>query len=141
MNINGALEVNDIEVTIYVDTFVNAQSTIKLVEKIEEKYEEADRIVMICNNARYYKSKLVQECLKSSKIELLFLPPYAPNFNLIERLWRFMNKKVRDNKYYEKFSEFKIIIYSFLKTLTPIDRRYRDYWLKNSVLQIDCVNS
>ena len=39
--------------------------------------------------------------------------PYAPNLNLIERLWRFMNKKVRNNKYYEKFAEFESAIYNF----------------------------
>ncbi|WP_434062172.1 transposase [Candidatus Rhabdochlamydia oedothoracis] len=33
------------------------------------------------------------------------MPPYSPDLNLIERLWRFMNKKVLNNRYYEKFLE------------------------------------
>ena len=40
-------------------------------------------------------------------IELLFLPPYAPNLNLIERLWRFVRKQCLYAKYYENFAEFK----------------------------------
>ena len=58
---------------------------------------------------------MVTDYLKSSKIEIKFLPPYSPNLNLIERLWRFLNKKVRDNRYYEKFSEFKEAVMAFFE--------------------------
>jgi transposase len=37
----------------------------------------------------------------------VFLPPYSPNLNLIERYWKFFKKKVLYNRYYEKFNEFK----------------------------------
>ena len=50
-------------------------------------------------------------------MEIKFLPPYAPNLNLIERLWRFMNKKVRNNKYYEKFSEFEFAVFEFFEKI------------------------
>ena len=40
-------------------------------------------------------------------IELLFLPPYSPNLNLIERLWRFVRKQCLYAKYYENFTQFK----------------------------------
>ena len=85
--------------------------------QIEEKYPDAKRIIIICDNARYYRSKLVKEYVKNSRIELRFLPPYSPNLNLIERLWRFMNKKVRDNKYYELFVDFKKSILGFFTNL------------------------
>jgi transposase len=118
MNINGALNREDISVTVQVGESVNAQSTIELFQKLEMQYMQAARIVIICDNARYYRSKLVAEYLKGSKIELKFLPPYAPNLNLIERLWRFMNQKVRNNKYYEKFSEFKEATLSFFEKIS-----------------------
>ena len=44
--------------------------------------------------------------LSTSKIKLLFLPPYSPNLNLIERLWKFMRKKILYNQYYEKISNY-----------------------------------
>ena len=44
---------------------------------------------VICDNARYYHCKAVEDDLKTARINLLFLPPYAPNLNLIERLWKF----------------------------------------------------
>ncbi len=50
-------------------------------------------------------------------MEIKFLPPYAPNLNLIERLWRFMNKKIRNNKYYENFSEFEFAVFGFFEQI------------------------
>ncbi|WP_292992008.1 transposase, partial [Nitrosomonas sp.] len=47
------------------------------------------------------------EYLSDSKIELIFLPPYAPNLNLIERYWRFFKKEILYGKYYETFTLFK----------------------------------
>ncbi|MFZ1454405.1 MAG: transposase, partial [Saprospiraceae bacterium] len=52
-----------------------------------------DRI--ICKiNSRRYKNKELKEWLKDTKIEQVFLPPYSPNLNIIERLWKFLKKKV-----------------------------------------------
>ena len=98
-------------------TLTNAQSTIKLFEQLEVKYPKAKRIVIICDNARYYRSNLVKEFLEKSRVEIKFLPPYAPNLNLIERLWRFMNKKIRNNKYYEKFYDFEEAVLRFFREL------------------------
>jgi len=44
---------------------------------------------------------------KALGIDLLFLPPYSPNLNLIERLWKFTKKKCLYNEFYETFSKFK----------------------------------
>jgi len=41
------------------------------------------------------------------EIGLLYLPPYSPNLNLIERLWRFVKKQVLYSRHYDKFDAFK----------------------------------
>jgi transposase len=51
--------------------------------------------------------QIVTEYLSDSKIELIFLPPYAPNLNLIERFWRFFKKEILYGKYYETFALFR----------------------------------
>jgi transposase len=63
------------------DQTIEAASTIALSEPIEHADPAAKRINVICDYARYYRSKAVRHFLKSSKIELVFLPPYAPNLN------------------------------------------------------------
>ncbi len=65
-------------------------------------------LYIILNNARYYSSKLVQGfILENTRIEFVFLPPYSPNLNIMERLWKFFRKKITYNEYYEKYSVFK----------------------------------
>ncbi len=117
ININGALNADNLNVTIQVAKSINAQSTIELFQKLDLQYPNAKRIIIICDNARYYRSQQVSEYLKHSRIELKFLPPYSPNLNLIERLWKFMNKKIRNNKYYAKFLEFKNATFAFFENL------------------------
>ena len=89
----------------------SAQSTLLLFGQIEALNPGAEVISIICDNARYYKSKRVRAYLEdktiNSKIKLIFLPAYSPNLNLIERYWKFFKKNVLYGKYYEKFSDFK----------------------------------
>ena len=115
LNINGAINIDTLEpVTGFYDT-INAQSTIHLFAKIEAKHPDADVIYIIVDNARYYHSRLLKKYTKGTKIKLIFLPPYSPNLNLIERYWKFFKKKVLNNCYYETFEEFKQACESFFR--------------------------
>lgn len=49
-------------------------------------------------------------------IEVLFLPAYSPNLNLIERLWKFVKKQCLYSQYYEKFDSFQAAITECLET-------------------------
>lgn len=107
LNINGAINIETLEPTTGFYDTINADSTIDLFAKIEAKHPAAQTIYMIVDNARYYRSVLLKEALEGTKIKLLFLPPYSPNLNLIERYWKFFKKKVLNNQYYETFEDFK----------------------------------
>ncbi|SER71645.1 DDE superfamily endonuclease [Nitrosomonas sp. Nm51] len=74
-----------------------------MLQQIGQQYPAAARIYVICDNARYYRSQIVTDYLPDSKTGLIFLPPYAPNLNLIERYWRFFKKEILYGKYYETF--------------------------------------
>jgi transposase len=58
---------------------------------------------------------VLQEQLQGSKIKQIFLPAYSPNLNLIERLWKFMRKKVIDTHFYRTFEEFRQKILAFFE--------------------------
>ena len=62
---------------------------------------------LVLDNARYQHCVLVMDLAKSLNIELLFLPSYSPNLNLIERLWRFVKKKVLYARHYGTFQDFR----------------------------------
>lgn len=113
MNINGAINIETLEPTTGFYDTINADSAIDLFAKIEAKHPDANVIYVIVDNARYYRSRLLKKHLKGTKVKLIFLPPYSPNLNLIERYWKFFKKKVLNNHYYETFGEFKRACESF----------------------------
>ena len=115
LNINGAINIETLEpVTGFYDT-INAQAAIHLFSKIEAKHPDANVIYVIVDNARYYRSSLLRQSVKETKIKLIFLPPYSPNLNLIERYWKFFKKKVLNDRYYETFDEFKQACKNFFR--------------------------
>ena len=73
--------------------------------------------MIILDNARYQHCALVIEKARELKIRLVFLPPYSPNLNLIERLWKFVKRKVLYNRYYPKYEQFYIAIANYLEQI------------------------
>lgn len=131
LNINGAIDIETHNVQVVFSQSINAQSTIELFKKIESFYPDANRITIIADNARYYRSRLVSDFLKTSRIQILFLPPYSPNLNLIERLWLFMRKKVLNNCYYETFSMFRDACKNFFENIKRFSKELRTIFTEN----------
>jgi len=86
---------------------------------------------IICDNARYFRSKEVRSFLEDSKIELVFLPPYSPNLNLIERYWKFFKKKILYNSYYDTFWKFKKACIQFFKNWNEYTSELRSLMTEN----------
>jgi transposase len=107
LNINAAIDIDGFSFSHVYSDSINAQSTIKLFKKIEKANPGAKTIYIVRDNARYYSCNLVKEYLKTSRIVILCLPPYSPNLNLIERLWKFLREKVMRNIYYDNVDAFK----------------------------------
>ena len=106
-NINGAINIATKEVIYVEDERINAQTMIALLQQILQIQKEG-KIHIILDNARYYHAQLVKDFLEEhSQIVLHFLPPYSPNLNVIERLWKILKKHVVYNKFYLKFEDFK----------------------------------
>lgn len=118
LNINGACNIAKIDVIIHEDVSVNAQSTIALFDKMLINQPKG-KLHIIADNARYYRSILVSEYVKKhTRINLIFLPPYSPNLNIIERLWKFYKKEVLYDTYHEKFYDFKKKTLSFFENIS-----------------------
>jgi transposase len=114
INIQGAVNLDTHDLISTVHETLDRDSTIELLKKIEKENKTASRIYTIVDNAGYYHAKEVMEYLENSKIELVFLPPYAPHLSLVERVWRYLKKQVLYNRYYPTFQEFKEEILNFL---------------------------
>jgi transposase len=120
INLSGAIDILSHKIVVQEDKTLNANSTISVLQKIEEAYPTKKRIHLFCDNARYYRNKEVTKYLAASKIQLHFLPPYSPNLNPIERLWKWMKERVMYNTYYEYFEDFKLSVFGFFDGLSRL---------------------
>jgi transposase len=109
-NVLGAIDAVTHELTtVCNDTVVNAETVRELLRILAARYAGLP-LTLVLDNARYQRCALVQELAKELRIELLFLPAYSPNLNLIERLWKFVKKECLSCRYYEDFARFKAAI-------------------------------
>ena len=114
-NVLGALNgITKEVITVTNETYITAIQVQELLEKIASQVGTIP-VTLVLDNARYQKCNLIKKTAKKLGIELLYLPPYSPNLNLIERLWKLVKKKCLYGKYYEDFSQFKKAINEFLK--------------------------
>lgn len=131
LNINGAYNAEDNKVIVREDESVNAISTLSLIQQIIA-LQSTGIIYLIADNAKYYRSRLVREFLdKNTRVKLIFLPPYSPNLNLIERLWLFFKKKRLWNRYYEKYDEFKLECMSFFENINLYEAELKTLMTEN----------
>lgn len=121
LHIIGALNLEGMDIRTKEYSTIGGEEVIDFFRELETQ-STASKIYIIADNGRAYKNKLVQEYLKTSKIEMVHLPPYSPNLNAIERLWKVMREVVTYNKYYEKFTDFERAIREFFTEKIPILR-------------------
>lgn len=85
------------------------------LNEVKKEYRKKDEIIMWLDNAKYQRNYVVMSRAEELGITLKFLPPYAPNLSLIERVWKFFKKKVLSNHYQKKFDDFLEAVNSFFK--------------------------
>lgn len=87
--------------------YINAESVCVLLREVAAAGLKRP-LTLVLDNARYQKCAVVQALAASLGIELLYLPSYAPNLNLIERLWKFVKKECLGSRVlptYETFTQ------------------------------------
>ncbi|MEJ7679692.1 MAG: IS630 family transposase [Segetibacter sp.] len=93
INVLGAVNAITKEViTLSNTTYITSDTLIQFLKMLKEKYSDKP-IAIVLDNARYQHCFVVKTIAKSFGIHLLFLPPYSPNLNIIERLWKFTKRK------------------------------------------------
>lgn len=130
-NINGALNLATKELFYVEDERINSQTMIALLNQILDKQQQG-KIYIVLDNARYYHSQIVKDFLKEQpRVILEFIPPYSPNLNIIERLWKILKKKVVYNKFYLKFKDFREKVIEFLENQTWKEKEFENILTDN----------
>ncbi len=107
LTINGAVDIKRLDLITNVQHEMVTAETVKDFLALLRRRKPEGRIHLICDNARYYNNIEVKAYAESMAIEMVFLPPYSPNLNLIERVWLYFKKSVLYNRCYRTFSEFE----------------------------------
>ena len=92
---------------------INKDTVIALLALLRAKHPGNGLIYLILDNASYNRSLCVQDQATLSLIRIKYQPPYSPNLNLIERLWKFMRKELFKDKYRSTFDKFKESVNAF----------------------------
>jgi len=98
----------------------NAEATIEHLKKVRANYDKDIPLVFIIDNASWHKTDAVKECCKDNNIILLFLPPYSPEFNPIERVWSFLKGKLKQ-RFFKTAQEFKSFVLNLFENINTTD--------------------
>ena len=121
LNLNGAIRADAPQrAVIQTAETINAQDTIRLFERLLAQEPTAERVVVICDNARYYRCQVVADWLhQHPRLEQWCLPTYAPHLNLIERFWGRLHQQVLAGTYYATFADFRAAVMGFFDPNHP----------------------
>jgi len=108
----GALALNEMEVVVREYETIDADSMVRFFKDLEEK-QTFGRIHVVLDNAAAHRNNKLTEFLKGSRIELHYLPPYSPNLNPIERLWKVFRERVLYNRFFERCGDFFTAVREF----------------------------
>jgi transposase len=124
-NVLGALNfVTKKMTTVVNDAYITATEVCDLLKKISDEY--AGKVIhIVLDNAKYQKCAVVQELAKTLGVNLVYIPPYSPNLNLVERLWKFVKSELR-TKYYSCFDLFKDKIDSIISGTDTVSKKKID---------------
>lgn len=103
----------------------NYEAITQSVNSFIEKLPEDRKIVIVLDNAPWHKKavRLMREDINFSRINFLFLPPYSPELNPIERVWRITRRERTHNRFFEKLQVLKTtLIQYFSKFEVPNDK-------------------
>jgi transposase len=112
-NVLGALNfVTKKVTTVSNDAYITAAEVCGILRKVAGEYA-GKPVHIVLDNARYQKCGIVKGVAEELGIMLHFIPPYSPNLNLIERLWKHVKSRLR-SRYYDQFDVFKETIDSII---------------------------
>lgn len=121
LNINGAVNIDTLDVVTRQSERVNKEAISDLLKAIRAKNKTEEKIYVVMDNASYNRSKLVKETAKSLNIKIRYLPAYSPNLNHAERLWRFFREEFLSHNYFENLDDFSKACSNFFRGI----RKYK----------------
>ncbi len=134
INVVGAIELGHLEKAVIkqYEKTVNGEAIVDFLTNVRQSYLSSGTIKLVLDEAGYHRSDFVKKEAEKLNIELIYLPPYSPNFNSIERLWKVMNEKARNGKYFASTKEFRRRISEFFTITLLKVAESLDSWINDN---------
>jgi len=116
-HLTGAVDPLKGKVHVAFSDALKSQQFQHFLEGLLDRYKDAGKILLVLDNARTHHSKALEPFLEANKakLELLFLPPYSPNLNLMEWFWKLLRKQVTHNTFFDTFKKFQRALVTFIR--------------------------
>jgi len=138
MNLIGALNLSNLSKPVVASySTVDGESIVDFLKQIRRYSGVKGTIYLVLDQAGYHRTDDVVKAATKLRIKLLYLPPYSPNLNAIERLWKVMNEYARNNKFFKTASEFRQSIYNFFNSTLPKIADGLSYRINDSFQKLD----
>ena len=116
INCFGTFDIRKSKLILTQEKKGNSETMIKHLKVVRNNYPVEKKLIIFTDNASWHKTKIVNEYCEKNNIELWFTPPYAPEFNPIERVWSFM-KSIVKKEIFITTSKFKKFISNLLDSM------------------------
>lgn len=137
-NVLGALNFVTKKVTVVAnDTYITAAEVCEMLRNVAAEYA-GKPVHIVLDNARYQKCEAVANLARELGIALHYIPPYSPNLNLIERLWKYVKSRLR-SQYYDRFDIFTSTIDSIVDDTCKGSKTLIDRLIGESVQIFDSL--
>lgn len=112
MSLFGVVNANTGQMTTMITKVFNAKTFLKFLKKVLKTRRRGKKLIMVLDNARYHHAIILKSWLLANrdKIRLMFLPPYSPDLNSIERVWKITRRKCTHNRYFSALEELEVVI-------------------------------
>ena len=120
LNCFGSLNLKTGKLTSSFHNRGNAEATIEHLLKVRKEHDKDIPLAFFTDNASWHKTKEVKECCTNNNITLLFLPPYSPEYNPIERVWSFLKSKIRQ-RFFKTADIFRKFVFDLFLEINNTD--------------------
>jgi len=126
----GAVNLQGGQMISHFNDLFDAQSFLAFLKALLRRRSDGKKMVVITDNARYHHAAALTDWLRAhdTSLQLLFLPPYSPELNPIERVWKLLRRLCTHNEY---FPELELLQNALTRQLT-------EWWKPNNDLRRLC---
>ncbi|MGQ0421074.1 IS630 family transposase, partial [Bacillus sp. HC-Mk] len=123
----GTLNYETGELVCVEEERYDAEAFLRFLQHVLERYPNG-KIALILDNARIHHAKLIQPFLRKHchRLELVFLPPYSPDLNLIEGVWKWLKSDIIHNVFYSSIYEIQKNVQTFIQELNRTPEKVID---------------